>query len=385
MMLTDFVAAAAGAAAGAGAAGAGAAGSSENTAINPGPQGASGDGLPSAKPADGDGLFAPPLSKYSILALPAGLGIVLAALWVRKPHEWYDSLRRMNLGVRRAMLGELADDLSDGTSDGYHEAGAYFAGAINGANDSERSLVVLAAGGDAATLRLIERELTARGLAVVPARTGVEALLKFGQSRPDIVLLAETMPDIDQAVILRTLRDTGVPIILLMGGNEAAERVRALDLGADDCLAKPFVASELAARMRAVLRRTNRGYPSGHIVRFHDLEINLVRHTVRRNGDLLELTPTEWRLLEYLMMNAGRLVLKEEILDAIWGPEYRDATDYLRVWIPLLRRRLGSRAAQAIKTVHGLGYVLNLPPTETKTRQEVDEHRVLTEGSEGSG
>ena len=235
------------------------------------------------------------------------------------------------------------------------------------------------------TLRLIERELTARGLAVVPARTGGEALLKFGQSRPDIVLLAATMQDIDQAVMMRTLRGTGVPVILLMDGKEAAERVRALDLGADDCLVKPFVASELAARMRAVLRRTNRGYRSERIVRFHDLEINLARHTVRRNGDLLELTPTEWRLLEYLMMNAGRLVLKEEILDAIWGPEYRDATDYLRVWIPLLRRRLGSRAAQAIKTVHGLGYVLNLPPTETTPRQEVDEHRVLTEGSEGSG
>jgi len=244
---------------------------------------------------------------------------------------------------------------------------------------------VLAADGDAAALRLIESELTAHGLAVVPVRTGGDALMRFGQSRPDIVLLAETMPDIDQAVMMRTLRGTGVPVILLMDGKEAAERVRALDLGADDCLVKPFVASELAARVRAVLRRTNRGYRSGHIVRFHDLEINLTRHTVRRNGDLLELTPTEWRLLEYLMMNAGRLVLKEEILDAIWGPEYRDATDYLRVWIPLLRRRLGSRAAQAIKTVHGLGYVLNLPPTETTPRQEVDEHRVLTEGSEGSG
>jgi DNA-binding response OmpR family regulator len=232
---------------------------------------------------------------------------------------------------------------------------------------------------------MIETELTARGVAVVPVRTGGEALMRFGQSRPDIVLLAETMPDVDQAVILRTLRDTGVPVILLMGGNEAAARVRALELGADDCLAKPFVASELAARVRAVLRRTNRGYRSGHIVRFHDLEINLTRHTVRRNGDLLELTPTEWRLLEYLIMNAGRLVLKEEILDAIWGPEYRDATNYLRVWIPLLRRRLGSQAAQAIKTIRGLGYIVILPVAEPGAKRGMGGQHASAESYERLG
>ena len=117
----------------------------------------------------------------------------------------------------------------------------------------------------------------------------------------------------------------------------------------------------------------------------YDLEINLAKHTVRRNGDLLDLTPTEWRLLEYLTMNAGRLVLKAEILDAVWGPGYRDATSYLRVWIPLLRRRLGPQAGQAITTVRGLGYVLNLPPPETKVRQELDERGALTEKAEGSG
>jgi DNA-binding response OmpR family regulator len=273
-------------------------------------------------------------------------------------------VRRAMLGVRRAMLGELADDVLDGTSDEYHEAAAPFAGTISGENAGEQNLVVLAADGDAATLRLIERELTAEGIAVVPARSGTHALLQFGHSRPDIVLLAETMPDFDGVVLMQTLKITGVPVILLMNYNDAAERVRALKLGADDCIVKPFVASELAARMRAVLRRTNRMYRSAQIVRFHDLEINLARHTVRRNGDLLELTPTEWRLFEYLMMNPGRLVLKEEILVAVWGPEYRDATDYLRVWIPLLRRRLGWRAAQSIKTVRGLGYIVDLPATE---------------------
>ena len=156
-----------------------------------------------------------------------------------------------------------------------------------------------------------------------------------------------------------------------MNNNDAAKRVQVLELGADDCIVKPFAVPELAARMRAVLRRVGREYRPTQVVSVHDLEINLAKHTVGRNGDLLDLTPTEWRLLEYLTMNAGRLVLKEEILDAVWGPEYRDATGYLRVWIPLLRRRLGSQAAQAIKTVRGLGYVVNLPPAETNTRQEV--------------
>ena len=233
----------------------------ETAAKTPAPQGPSGDGLPSAKPTDGDGLFAP-LSEPAKLALPAGLGVVLMALLLRKPHEWYDSLRRVNLGVRRAMLGELADDLSDGKSEGYHEVAAPFAG-INAGTGGEQNLVVLAVDGDAASLSLVERELTAEGMAVVPASSGSQALLQFGQSRPDIVLLAETMPDFDGVAAMQTLKSTGVPVILLMNANDPAERVRVLELGADDCIVKPFAIPELAARIRAVLRRVNREYRHG--------------------------------------------------------------------------------------------------------------------------
>ena len=167
------------------------------------------------------------------------------ALWLRKPHQWYDTFRRAMLGLRRAMLGELANDLSDGTSDGYHEAAAHFAGTIAGENGGDQNLVVLAADGDAAALRLIEDELTAHGLAVVPVRTGGEALMRFGQSRPGHSSTCRDHARHRPDGMMQTLRDTGVPVILLMAGNEAAERVRALELGADDCLAKPFAAPSL--------------------------------------------------------------------------------------------------------------------------------------------
>jgi DNA-binding response OmpR family regulator len=151
----------------------------------------------------------------------------------------------------------------DALAGGHHEPGGLSAGKARGRTGEERSVVALAADDDPSTMKLIERELTAEGIAVVPARSGGHALLQFGQSRPDIILLANTMPDLDGVTVMQTLKSTGVPVILLMNGTDAAERTRVLELGADDCLVKPFVVPELAARIRAVLRRVNGGYRAG--------------------------------------------------------------------------------------------------------------------------
>ena len=178
------------------------------------------------------------------------------------------------------------------------------------------------------------------------------------------------MPDLDGIEVMRQLREARpVPVILLTAKGSTADKAKGLDLGADDYIAKPFHPDELAARVRAVIRRSSgerRRAPASS--RFDDVEIDLERRMVTRNGELVQLSRTEWLLLQHLAANAGKVVLHTELLTKVWGPEYRDDLQYLRVWISRVRRKLGAKPGEPgrIKTFQGIGYLLDVEGRTTE-------------------
>jgi two-component system KDP operon response regulator KdpE len=194
--------------------------------------------------------------------------------------------------------------------------------------------LVLVADDEPRITKLVSMALRDEGFRVVTAAGGEEALIKAEEVRPDIVLLDIVMPDLDGIEVMRQIRERrSVPVILLTAKGSASDKAKGLDLGADDYVAKPFHLDELAARVRAVLRRSSGVATGNGSVRFDDVEIDLERRTVTRSGELVELSRTEWLLLQHLAANAGKVVLHTELLTKVWGPEYRDDLQYLRVWV----------------------------------------------------
>jgi two-component system KDP operon response regulator KdpE len=227
--------------------------------------------------------------------------------------------------------------------------------------------LVLVADDEQRITKLVSMALTDEGFRVVTAAGGEEALAKAEEIRPDIVLLDIVMPDLDGIEVMRQIRERRpVPVILLTARGSASDKAKGLDLGADDYIAKPFHLDELAARVRAVLRRAS-GVSTGPglgPVRFDDIEIDLERRIVTRSGEIVELSRTEWLLLQHLAANAGKVVLHTELLTKVWGPEYRDDLQYLRVWVSRVRRKLGAKPGEPgrIKTFQGIGYLLDIEP-----------------------
>jgi len=223
--------------------------------------------------------------------------------------------------------------------------------------------LVLAVDDEAGILRLIKLELSSQGFRVVVAEDGAEALRIAEQQRPDIVVLDIIMPRMSGLEVMRRLRErTSVPVILLSAKDHDEDKVRGLEMGADDYLAKPFNPEELSARVRAVLRRGFRPAAGGeNVVRASGVEIDLDRRLVKREGEAVSLTRTEWMLLQQLAANAGRVMLNTELLTKVWGPEYRDDLQYLRVWVSRLRSKLEADPANPtiIRTLQGIGYLLN--------------------------
>ena len=222
--------------------------------------------------------------------------------------------------------------------------------------------MVLAVDDEAGILRLIKLELTAQGFRVVTADGGDEALRLAEERRPDIVLLDILMPVMTGLEVMRRLRErTNAPIILVTAKDSDADKVSGLEQGADDYIVKPFSPEELAARVRAVLRRAVGSQTLGRVIQAGDVEIDLNRRLVTRNGELMNLTRTEWLLLEHLAANAGRVILNAELLSKVWGPEYRDDVQYLRVWVSRLRHKLERDPSDPviIKTRQGIGYMLD--------------------------
>lgn len=209
----------------------------------------------------------------------------------------------------------------------------------------------------------IQRNLELRSFKVSVASNGLEALAQFEQANFTLVILDIMMPNMDGLEVCRRIRQKStVPIIILTALDEEADKIAALDQGADDYLTKPFGVGELLARVRAVLRRSHwtDTPPSVDTQRFGQLEIDFEQHQVWREGKLVKLSPTEFALLQELALHPGKLFTHEALLRRVWGTEYRSEAEYLRVYIGRLRRKLETNPAHPIHilTEPGIGYYM---------------------------
>jgi two-component system, OmpR family, KDP operon response regulator KdpE len=218
--------------------------------------------------------------------------------------------------------------------------------------------VVLIVDDDAQILRALRTGLRSRGYEVRTAPNGETALDMLARERLDVVILDLGLPGIDGHEVVRRLRGwSDVPVIVLSVREAHAEKVAVLDAGADDYVTKPFSIDELLARMRAVRRRAA-GEEAPPLLRFDDLELDLGRQAVRMRGDLVRLTPTEYRLLEAMATNPGKLLTHGWLLQKVWGPGYARESHYVRVYVQQLRRKLDDDPSRPrfILTEPGLGY-----------------------------
>ncbi|MER7750528.1 response regulator [Kitasatospora sp. NPDC097643] len=217
---------------------------------------------------------------------------------------------------------------------------------------------ILVVDDEPALLRTLRINLSARHYAVRTAASGGEALDRAAHTAPDAVLLDLGLPDLDGMDVLRGLRTRGtMPIIVLSGRSGAADKVGALDAGADDYLVKPFLMDELLARLRAVLRRPPGGAPLVRPV-IGEFTVDLAATTVTGPRGPVRLTPTEWRILALLLASPGRLVPGRQILREVWGPEQEGRGNYLRVYLAGLRRKLERDPTRPrhLITEPGIGY-----------------------------
>lgn len=221
---------------------------------------------------------------------------------------------------------------------------------------SERVLLV---DDDAQMSKAVADALTARGYAVVTASSGEAALLRASEGDFDLLLLDLGLPGIEGHEVIQRLRGwSELPVIVISVRNSQEEKVAALDAGADDFVTKPFGMKELLARMRAVKRRSVVEEPGEPVLRFEGLEIDLLRRLVKVGGEAVHLTPTEYRLLECMATNPGKLLTHAWLLQKAWGPGYGTESNYLRLYVRQLRKKLGDTPAAPrwITTEPGLGY-----------------------------
>ena len=228
---------------------------------------------------------------------------------------------------------------------------------------------VLIVDDDPAFVRLVDRVLTEKGYEVVKAMDGQGALRLLFDRRPDMVLLDVVMPGMDGWQICRRIRDlSDVPIIMLTGHQMGEEDVvRGLDHGADDYLLKPVGNKELVARVRAILRRaelpSSQNNGKGSVFGDDFLTLDVAERKVMVNGERVKLTPIEFRLLALLLENAGHILTHQQLLEKVWGWEYTDDLDYVRIYISHLRRKIEPEPAapQYIVTEPGVGYYFRKP------------------------
>ncbi len=216
---------------------------------------------------------------------------------------------------------------------------------------------------------LVEVALKFHGCSVTTAATGQEALRQADASAPDLIVLDVMLPDMDGFEVCRRLRALGneVPVIFLTARDTSSDTVTGLAIGGDDYVTKPFSVEALVARVRAVLRRASRSThddqpgSDGAVLRAGDVELDEARWTVHRAGVQIELSPTEFRLLAYLMRHPGRMLTRAQLLENVWGWDYAGGSQIVETYVSYLRRKLDPLGPPMIHTQRGVGYSLRPP------------------------
>ncbi len=230
-----------------------------------------------------------------------------------------------------------------------------------------KQFLILLVDDDERILNFLRSKLNALGYKVLSARNGLDALEQVKGQEPDLMVLDLLMPKLDGFETLKELRNfSTIPVIILTAKGADAEKIKGLELGADDYLPKPFNPDELVARIEAVRRRIEPAERRKAMapLTLGDVVIDYDRHTVARDGQEVYLTRIEWLLLGELSRNCGRLMTYEKLLSQVWGPEYRDDVQLLRTWVSRLRYKLEADpgSPKLISTIPKAGYIINVPP-----------------------
>jgi two-component system OmpR family response regulator len=214
-------------------------------------------------------------------------------------------------------------------------------------------------------LELLSASLRFAGFEVATATSGSAAVSSARQRHPDLVVLDVMLPDLDGFEVIKILRQDGTrtPVVFLTARDATDDKIRGLTLGGDDYVTKPFSLEELTARIRAVLRRTGAEPQPAARLKFADLELDEESHEVYRAGRRVQLSPTEFKLLRYLMLNANRVLSKAQILDHVWNYDFRGDDNIVESYISYLRRKVDTVEPRLIHTLRGVGYVLRKPAT----------------------
>ncbi len=232
-----------------------------------------------------------------------------------------------------------------------------------------RKATILVVDDEPHVLKLVRANLESSGYKVLTAADGVEAVNLVERELPDLVILDLMLPRMDGYAACRRIREfSTVPVIMLTARSAQVDLVHGFEVGADDYLTKPFSVTELLMRVQAVLRRSR--WPEEILTRQQfkagPIEIDFAQHRVTAGGEPVKLTPTEYRLLSYLASNANRVVTHRELLRAVWGPEYGEETEYLRVYMRYLRQKLEPEPSDPkyLLTQPGAGYMLYQPEAD---------------------